>query len=678
MKTFSLGTVLSILLILIAGACQSVPARGSVNPLADRAASHAPVTAVPSREPGILATATVPHPMPSPSSTPTTVPSPTPTAIPSSPIPSATSVVRATVLPTPPPRDLADLARRLTRRAVLTPAATPRSAPDYPVGTEHTFWVADQEAKTYFQMRARIVVKTPHAYWYLQDGLQLPVTDVQAAADYFETRTYPTEHRWFGSEWTPGIDRDPHITILIGRIPEVGGYFSSADEYTRAINPYSNEREMIYINADAVRPGTATFNTTVAHEFMHMIQFHVHRWQDSWVDEGSAELAAQAVTGATSGAVRAFTAMPDTQLDAWASDPTEAIPHYGAAYLFMRYVAEQYGGFAAIGKIIAEPARGIDSFEQFFHTMNPPRSFEDVFADWVAANALDDPTLDSGRYGYHSLHLAITVHDGPPVGGQVTGQVHQFGATYYRIQVDRPATLIFTGARDGQLIGADPHGAPWEWWSNRGDSIDSRLTRTVDLRGVSGAQLSFWAWYDIEKDFDYAYIEVSTDGGQTWQTIPTGDTTRSNPNGQNYGDGLTGESGGAAPRWVHEEADLTPYAGKEVLLRFEYVTDDSYNGDGLALDDIEIPEIGFHDTVQSDNGWIAEGFVRIDNQWRQPYLVEALSPSTSPPVRRLPLDANQQARLVLQPGKPIILAIAGLAPVTTHPAPYRIAITPNQ
>src|SRR5579883_1199174 len=412
----------------------------------DSLPSPTPTVSVAATSTSVVPTA---NPSPStapPSATPTVVASPT--AVSSTPVPATSTkspvTERPLSIPTPPPRDLIDLERRLKTSATPVAQPTTQRSPDYGVGSEQTFWVANQISKSYFQARARIVYKTAHAYWYVQDGVNLPAADVKSAADYFENRTYAVEHQLFGSEWTPGIDNDVHITILVGNIPGVGGYYSTADEYTTAVNPFSNQREMIYINVDAVRPGAPGFNATVAHEFMHMIQFHVHRWQNSWVDEGSAELAAQAVTGSASGAVRAFAAMPDTQLDAWASDPTEAIPHYGAAYLFMRYVAEQYGGFAAIGKIIAEPARGIDSFEQFFHTMNPSRSFEDVFADWVAANALDDPTLDSGRYGYQSLHLAITVHDGPPVGGQVTGQVHQFGATYYRIQVDRPATLIFT------------------------------------------------------------------------------------------------------------------------------------------------------------------------------------------------------------------------------------------
>jgi immune inhibitor A len=266
---------------------------------------------------------------------------------------------------------------------------------------------------------------------------------------------------------------------------------------------------------------------------------------------------------------------------------------------------------------------------------------------------------------------------GPAVGQTLKGTATQYGATYYRVQTSGPSTLMFEGSPSMQLIGANPHGAPFEWWSNRGDSIDSRLTRPVDLHGVKSATLHFWIWYDIEKDFDYGYVEVSSDGGKTWRTLPASDTTTSNPNGQNYGNGFTGASGGDNPRWVPEAVDLTPYAGRQILIRFEYVTDDSYNADGFAIDDVEIPEIGFKDTAASDHGWHADGFVRIDNRWPEKYLVEVLSPSGSPPVQTMQLDASQHGSMKIAAGQTVTVAVAGLAPITTHTTTFELGLRPG-
>ena len=664
--------VVAAALVLATGLIACQPTRPSPTP-----PPVASATAQPS--PTILATTVVDTPTAPPTGTPVPLASATTVATPAARAPATTppQPVHVVAIPSPPARDLVDLQRRL--KPVATPVARPTTgpAPNYAVGTDQTFWVANQEAQSYFHVRARIVDKTDHAYWYVQDGVDLATSDLHDAATYFEEHTYSTEHQLFGSEWSPGIDDDEHITILVGHIPGVGGYYSTADEYDRQVNPYSNQREMIYINVDSVRPGGVGFNHTVAHEFMHMIQFNVNRWQNSWVDEGSAELAAQAVTGEASGALGAFERDPDTQLNAWASEPSAATPHYGAAYLFMRYVSEQFGGFQSIGKVVAEPDRGMASFERFFQAIRPARTFDQVFADWVAANALDDPVLDHAQLGYHGLRLSLSITPGPAMSAALTGTVHQFGTDYYSIRPTGPATLEFSGAPRTELTGANPHGAAYEWWSNRGDSIDTRLTRAVDLTGVKSATLHFWIWYDVEKDFDYGYVEASTDGGRSWQTLSASDTTTSNPNGQSYGNGFTGTSGGSVAIWVPESVNLSSYAGRQILVRFEYVTDDSYNGDGIAVDGVEIPQIGFHDATLSDDGWTAEGFVRIDNQWPQSYLVEVLTRSATPPVQRMQLDARDRGRLAIKGGQSAIVAVAGLAPITTHSASFQVRLVPN-
>jgi hypothetical protein len=617
------------------------------------------------------------------SSTPEAAPSATETATPatadtSSAVPTGAVAgsVAPLVIPDPPKRDLYDLQRRLRPGLALTPTPVPTARPIV-TGSESAFWVANQQTKSYFSMRARLALVTDHVYWFVEDGLDLPVSDLQAAATFFEGQTYSNEHRLFGSEQSPGPDHDVHLTILIGHIPGVGGYFSTADEYPPQVNPFSNQRNMIYINFDAVRPGSSGFNGTVSHEFMHMIQFNVHRDQNSWINEGSAELAAQAVTGAVSGGVSSFERQPQTQLNGWADEPAGSLPHYGAAYLFMRYVAEQFGGFGIVGKVIRSPGRDLATFDPVFRALSPSRSFDDVFGDWVAANFLDDDSLAGGRYGYKGITLHPAVQPGPQPGQQLYELANQLGASYFHVAADVPSHLKFAGAIVGQLIGAQPHGAEREWWSNHGDSIDSRLTRTVDLTGVRAATLHFWIWYDIEQDFDYGYVEVSTDGGRTWLTETTNDTTSSNPNGQNYGNGFTGEAGGRAQTWTMEAVDLSPFAGRTILLRFEYVTDDSYNGDGFALDGIEIPEIGYRDAANGGDGWQAEGFTRIDNRVSERYLVEAIDPAGAQPVAIAPVALDGTAAVAIKPGRAYTIAISGLTAETTHPSSYVLQLVPD-
>jgi bacillopeptidase F (M6 metalloprotease family) len=70
------------------------------------------------------------------------------------------------------------------------------------------------------------------------------------------------------------------------------------------------------------------------------------------------------------------------------------------------------------------------------------------------------------------------------------------------------------------------------------------LTQSFDFTDHSGPlTLSYWTWYDTEKDFDFVYVEASTDG-EHWQTLTTPSGTPEDLTGANYGWGYTGVSGG--------------------------------------------------------------------------------------------------------------------------------------
>ncbi len=85
--------------------------------------------------------------------------------------------------------------------------------------------------------------------------------------------------------------------------------------------------------------------------------------------------------------------------------------------------------------------------------------------------------------------------------------------------------------------------------------------------------------YDIELDWDYAYLTVNG------TPVATNLSTNTNPNGQNFGNGITGSSGG---NWVDLTADLSAYAGQTVTLGFRYWTDGAVAEAGFSVDDIAI------------------------------------------------------------------------------------------
>src|SRR5207237_9530038 len=100
----------------------------------------------------------------------------------------------------------------------------------------------------------------------------------------------------------------------------------------------------------------------------------------------------------------------------------------------------------AIAEVFAAPRRGIAAYDQLFRSYLRPTSFDAVFGDWVAANALGDATLDDGRFGYrNNLVVNPTTEPGPALRASVVGRAAQLGATYYRIEPTAASTLAFTG-----------------------------------------------------------------------------------------------------------------------------------------------------------------------------------------------------------------------------------------
>jgi immune inhibitor A len=138
-----------------------------------------------------------------------------------------------------------------------------------------------------------------------------------------------------------------------------------------------------------------------------------------------------------------------------------------------------------------------------------------------------------------------------------------------------------------------PNAGDYYYYSGAGDDLDNMMTKDFSL--TAGATISAMVNYQIEIDWDYAYLIASTDGGATWTSLDTNLSTSTNPNGQNFGFGITGNSGG----WAELNADLP--AG-DVMIGFRYWTDVNTGGFGFKVDDIEITGQPI-DGAESDAGW---------------------------------------------------------------------------
>lgn len=575
------------------------------------------------------------------------------------------------------------------------PSACPAVARTTPlevrVGDVQQFYVTDLTTNTQFEIMAELRYVGPVVLMYVEQGLSYNQRDLEIAAQTFEQEIYPRTREIFGSEPQPGVDGDPRITILNARDPgrRVLGYFSAQDLVPRQVNRFSNEREMFFMNIGMLSFADPSYLDVLTHEFQHMIHYHEQPGSPIWFNEGASQLAEDLNGYFSEGMIPFYLYDPDVQLTTWYSGMGHRVlAHYGASHLFMRYIYAQYAGREQLRSLVrADAGNRPEVFVDLAARTRPDlRSFGELVADWAVANLIDDPSVGDGRYTYATGHelpalLPQRVQPLRVEPGRRTDTVAQFGADYY--QLPPGATVTFRGATDVRLA-AEPVRGKASWWSGRSDNSYATLTRAFDLRGLDRATLRFAAWYEIENDYDYAFVTVSTDGGVTWETLPGTLTTTDDPQGMNYGHGITGVSGAPGVKledgrrgvWVEETMDLTPYVGRTVLLRFWQINDQGFNAPGIMIDDIRIPELGYVDDADAgDGGWQAQGFVRVGGILPQEWelrLVRNRSGQTT--VERLTVDSDGVVQARLAPQEQGVLVILGTTPYTTERAAYELVV----
>ena len=228
--------------------------------------------------------------------------------------------------------------------------------------------------------------------------------------------------------------------------------------------------------------------------------------------------------------------------------------------------------------------------------------------------------VEGGGMGAGDVPFAVKGIDGDPILGGLTFNISGGDGANNQHTAD---TFLATGdflphfetnisAKYDRTEGPyDPHSGSYYVYSQTADSSYKRLIRTVTLPAGTPT-LTFWASYDIEPDWDYAFVEIHEVGTDNWTTLPdangatttnTGESCTSgwvdeiNPFLAHYMDadcnptgttgtwnGITGNSGG----WHQFEMDLTAWAGKEVEISITYASDWGTQGLGVFLDDVAI------------------------------------------------------------------------------------------
>jgi hypothetical protein len=184
------------------------------------------------------------------------------------------------------------------------------------------------------------------------------------------------------------------------------------------------------------------------------------------------------------------------------------------------------------------------------------------------------------------------------------------------------------------------------WLSGDSDETLARVSRRVNLRGVSRATLVVHARWDLEADNDYFFVEARAAGKgatslaelggrsgrgfgvasakeRTWRAewmrsrapelgaylIPDASGNGWTPRGsEGEWHAITGRGAGLL------RFDLTPYAGKEVDLSFVYLSDPHRHGRGVSIEVVSVPELAL--TLRADApGWRAP--IGRGGRWRR-------------------------------------------------------------
>ena len=662
------------LLALLLAACgtDATPAATESGATADATPAAAPTArptdtaAPPTYIPTPTAAPATPHP--SPTTAASTTPPETPAATPDGGA-SAGFPALHTAFPAPPDRDVARLARELWPE-VSVPAPGERAA--WAVGDLDELWLFSfaemQKYRSPFELR----LVSANAYWWVEQGAPVEQEGLERSAAIFEEVYYPRVTAVFGGIDPAGLDADPRLHIVNGLMPGVGGYFSGDDRFPQAIRSGSNEREAIYINIAGISPGNDYYDQIVLHELQHAIHSYADANEDTWVNEGLSELAVT-IAGLPTESIRPFLRSRPISLVHWPVAAPGGAANYGAATLFMHYLTEHYGGRDDLRPLLQQAQDGAAGVDAYLELVGGGANFEAVFGDWAIANLLDE---DGGKYGYANLDITAPVYRRLRAGTELESEIPQYSTEYITlVPGGGAARLIFQGRPAVPLLPVEvgPEGC---WWSNSGDSIGASLTRRLDLRRIEQPQLDFEVWFDIEEHWDYAYLQASTDGGQTWDILATAHTDAADPLDTAFGPGYTGISDG----WLAESVSLTDYAGREIRLRLQYITDDATNSHGLCLRRLAVSDAATGGAALRSpelGGWQPDGFVFTGNRVQQRFIVQLIREGAANQVQRLALDAANYGELLIAPpadGERLTLAVQPLAPATRLDAHYTLRL----
>lgn len=459
---------------------------------------------------------------------------------------------------------------------------------------------------------------------------------VDKLRDEFDKNIYPKDTAFFG---TPDVhDGSKSALVEMGAVPE--GYYEGSDKVIMLVDNiiddnYNNpdypffvagffwqtlenyiDRNIITIDTSSWETRLeSTFYGTTIHELQHLIHADNDGKEETWINEGMSTFAEYlGGYGHDDGSINFYLDHPENSLVNWdehrvTSTGPETIADYGQVYLFTLYMNDKFGK-DFIKDLALNKKQGIDSINEVLKTRGCNLTFTELYQNFITALALDTDKVGNGVYNFDSINLRDLAVDrngtkrGVTVNYEKASQFEKEGVPAWG--GDFKVLDFKDKIRSISFNGVDFLSTPWQsvtdplgtankvLWGNTGDEADNGLIFDADLTNVKAATLKFDNYIDIEEQWDFGAVQVSTDNGKTWKSLANGNT-RSDVVEEGYPKikenlpGFTGTYEG----WKKETFDLSAYAGQKILVSFRYFTDWGGAQKGWFIDNIEIPEIGY-------------------------------------------------------------------------------------
>lgn len=200
--------------------------------------------------------------------------------------------------------------------------------------------------------------------------------------------------------------------------------------------------------------------------------------------------------------------------------------------------------------------------------------------------------VDAAPPGGGPLHYVVTAVD---LWGNESGHSNEATATpippddlFFDNMESGPGAWTHGGRNDDWQHGiptAGPAAYSGEnvWATNLSGNYRSSaeawlMTPAINLSGYTKASLSFQHWYETETNYDFATVQISTNGGSSWRDLAR--FSSSLPVG-----------------WEQVVLNLDAYVGQTIHLRFLLTTDISINRRGWYLDDVRVSAISLASNV---------------------------------------------------------------------------------